>query len=285
MLSIKRWLLRRTALLRWTIANLRTPEYLGESLIQGCTVYGQWIVLPGLGRSLAPDATDLLAHERRVFSQNGEDGVLRKLFLDLGGEATFLEIGTGDGTECNTRWLRKQHGWRGVMLDAEHEHRAIGLHRAFVTADNVGELLRAHSVSEDIDLVSIDVDGIDFYVWHALPLRPRVLVIEYNAKWRPPLERVVRYDPRFRWDGTDYFGASLAALARLGAQKGMVLVYAESAGVNAFFVRADLVPLLRITGPIGETAKLWRPPGYRWHPADPFRRPWLSFEEAIASHA
>jgi hypothetical protein len=89
--------------------------------------------------------------------------------------------------------------------------------------------------------LSIDIDRNDYWVWKAIEVvRPRVVVIEYNAALRPPLSLVVPYDPRAMWNGTNYFGASLEAMVRLGREKGYRLVGCSFSGGNAFFVRNDV---------------------------------------------
>lgn len=102
-------------------------------------------------------------------------------------------------------------------------------------------ILREVKLTGEIDLLSIDIDSNDFWVWNAITeIMPRVVVIEYNASLRPPLSLVIPYDPVRRWDGSNYFGASLEALVRLADRKGYRIVGCNFAGVNAFFVRNDL---------------------------------------------
>jgi tetratricopeptide (TPR) repeat protein len=108
-------------------------------------------------------------------------------------------------------------------------------------------------------LLSIDIDGNDYFVWQALTYRPRVVVIEYNASVPPELSRAIVYDPKFKWDNTDYFGASLRALADLGNRKGYELVYCERAGGNAFFVARSELPPGFVAKPLAE---IYKPPNY-----------------------
>lgn len=216
---------------------------------------------------------DLTAFEARVYSQNGEDGVLQALFRVLGTtNRFFVEIGTGNGRECNSRLLG-EHGWRGVMLDAQ-EGAPPPIVRAFVTAENVNDLLRRQGVPREFDLLSIDIDSNDYWIWEAVSdFSPRVVVTEYNASFPPPDRRAVVYEPTATWDGSNYFGASLQAFVDLAERKGYRLVGCESTGVNAFFVRSDLVDE-RMPGRTVE--ELYRPPAYgpegRGHP--PSDRPW-----------
>jgi hypothetical protein len=119
-----------------------------------------------------------------------------------------------------------------------------------VTAQNIEDLLAANAVPAEFDVLSIDIDGNDYWVWSAIRRwRPRLVVIEYNAAYPPPRKWVMQLNPDHVWDGTTYYGASLTSLVNLGREKGYVLVATDSAGVNAFFVRADLVPPGRFLDP------------------------------------
>jgi hypothetical protein len=215
-----------------------------------------------------PPAPDLAPHELRVFSQNGEDGVIEEILRRIGGGGSFVEFGVGAGVEGNCVFLAAVLGWRGLFMEADPDlfarldARYEGLPgvrtvRALVGPENVDALLRDHAPSPEPDILSIDVDGIDYWIWRALEARPRVVVIEYNAHLGTEAELVQPLTPRVAWDGTDHFGASLGALRSLGARKGYRLVHTDLAGVNAFFVRADLA------GPFGpEEAVPARAPNY-----------------------
>ncbi len=217
----------------------------------------------------------LAVHELQVFSQNGEDGVIAEIFRRIGpGQRRFVEFGCGNGIENNTLLLLHR-GWRGVWFDADRRlvDRIRRSHRHFVdtgslvvaatpvTAANVGDLFAHHGVPTEVDLVSIDIDGDDYWVWEALQgWRPRVVVVEYNAMWPPDLAWVQAPAPGRGWDGTSHHGAGLGALVGLGRRKGYELVHCDLAGVNAFFVRRDLVGD-HFPGP--RTAEhLWQPPRY-----------------------
>src|SRR6185437_13950018 len=111
-----------------------------------------------------------------------------------------------------------------------------GIHRvrpanAYVTVENIAELFRANGVPAEPDLLSIDVDGNDYWLWEALEAyRPRVVVMEYNAAHVPPDRWVLPYDPDHRWAGDDVYGASLAALEELGKRKGYALLGTDLKG-------------------------------------------------------
>jgi hypothetical protein len=84
---------------------------------------------------------DLTRYERRVYSQNGEDGILQAIFARAGTtNRYFVEFGAEDGLQCNTRYLADHQGWRGLLLDARYDNPARALHREFVTAENINFL-------------------------------------------------------------------------------------------------------------------------------------------------
>jgi hypothetical protein len=201
------------------------------------------------------DPKRLLRYGFKLYSQNDEDGIIQEVFRRIGTTArTFVEFGVETGAECNTAKLLIE-GWRGLWIEAKADN-ADAIRRRFapflqdgrltltqdlVTAENIDTLITAGGLAGEIDLVGIDIDYNDYWVWKAITaVRPRVVVIEYNASLRPPLSLTVPYDPHGSWDGSNFYGASLDALVRLGADKGYRIVGCSIAGVNAFFVRADL---------------------------------------------
>ena len=201
-----------------------------------------------------PHATPLAHTEFRVFSQWGEDGILQFLTSHLPiTEDVFIEFGVEDYLESNTRFLLLKNGWRGLVLDGSEaniekirQNRDFWRHDlqarcAFITPANINDLIREAGLHGDIGLLSIDIDGNDYHVLKAIrSVRPRVLVIEYNGKFPPPMDLVPPYDADRNWDGSDYAGASLQAIANLAARRGYRLVGTNLTGVNAFFVREDL---------------------------------------------
>jgi len=202
------------------------------------------------------DPKRLNRFEAKTYSQAGEDGIIQEIFRRIGTtNRFFVEFGSGDGTENNTVLLLTT-GWRGLWLEADpamvrrigsrfareiREQRLKGS-QAFVTAENIESLFAAANVPSEFDLLSIDIDLNDYHVWRSLNrYRPRVVVTEYNGVFPPGVDWHVDYDPRGAWDGTSRAGASLTALERLGRQKGYRLVGCNLGGVNAFFIREDLV--------------------------------------------
>jgi hypothetical protein len=211
-------------------------------------------------------------HGFRSFSQKDEDGIIQEIFRRLGaGAGTFVEFGVQTGIENNTRLLLYR-GWRGLWIEADAaacqairrgfaQELAAGqlqVTHSFVTRENIAALIEAARF-EQLDLLSIDIDGNDYWIWEALTIQPRVVAIEYNAKFRPPTSWVMEYNAAHRWNYDDYHGASLQSLFDLGRRKGYTLVGCCLAGVNAFFVRDDL---LQGHFAEGDAPALYNPPRF-----------------------
>jgi hypothetical protein len=205
--------------------------------------------------------------EFRCFSQNGEDGILLYLFSLIGTiNRKAVEISAGDGIECNAANLIVNHGWQGLLFDGDAEQLAQGttfystvrttwvspptLVSAWITAENVNELVSSNGMNGPVDLLSRDIDGNDYWVWKALDcIRPRVVVLEFNAACGPERSMTMSYTPEYRLDPAQELprcGASLQAFVELGRLKGYRLVGVQSLGFNAFFVQNgigdDLLP-------------------------------------------
>lgn len=199
-------------------------------------------------------------YEFRVFSQWGEDGIIQHLIRSIDiPKKYFVEFGVQDYREANTRFLLVNNNWSGLVMDSS----AANIERitkdliywaydvkpvqAFVTKDNINELLRENGVTGEIGLLSIDIDGNDFWIWRAIEvINPVIVVIEYNYRFGPQAALTIPYKENFDRDqnghGPFYFGASLQALCWLAKRKGYVFVGCSSNGVNAFFVRHDKRP-------------------------------------------
>jgi hypothetical protein len=225
------------------------------------------------------DPKCLLRHGFKVYSQADEDGIIQEIFNRIGdSDRAFVEFGVGSGTECNTVKLLVE-GWHGLWIEASAESIAairrdlapfidggrLLLRHCQVTAENIDAVISEAGVAGKIDLLSIDIDGNDYWVWNAVAgIQPRVVVVEYNATLHPPLSLVVPYDPSARWAGDNYFGASLEALVRLGRKKGYCIVACSFSGVNAFFVREDLCGEKFLSPPTAE--RHYEPPRYFFRP-------------------
>jgi len=177
----------------------------------------------------------------RKYSQNGEDGIISIIFHKIGTtNKFFVELGVEDGKECNTRNLLKQ-GWQGLQIDCIKSRNKF-VKKEFITAENVNVLLKKYRVPKNFDLLSIDLDGNDYWIWKAIKnYEPRVVIVEYNGVIPVDEAISIPYDPSFVWDGTDFFGASLLALRNLAELKGYELLGCDSRGVNVFFCKKELV--------------------------------------------
>ena len=186
----------------------------------------------------------------KYFSQSDEDGITLEIIKRLGlVRGTFLEFGPGDGLENNTLVLLSI-GWRGAWIggqdlafDPRINPKRLSFQKAWVALDNIAALTKgalADIAASDVDVLTVDLDGNDLYFTEALLgfLHPKLVIVEYNAKFPPPARWSVKYDPNFEWDRTDYQGASLSSFCDLLARFGYTLVCCNAAtGVNAFFVQ------------------------------------------------
>lgn len=216
--------------------------------------------------------------EFRVFSQFGDDGILQYLTRAVAiqpGERRFVEFGVEDYSESNTRFLLLHDNWSGLVLDASVENVAsirsdpiywrhdLVAEEAFIDRDNISELLSRNGFDRDLGLLSIDVDGNDFWIWQALDLAPPIVVVEYNSIFGADRAVTVPYDAGFVRAAAHsthlYWGSSLKALFLLAQQKGYALVGSNSAGNNAYFVRDDaLGNLPRLTAKEGYVESKFR---------------------------
>ncbi len=234
---------------------------------------------------------DLRAFEQSVYSQNGEDGVLEKIFELISPPSKYcVEFGGYDGITGSNTFFFREKGWERLLWDGSYEIPEYNLYKEFVTKENINKLFFKYGVPLELGLLSIDIDFNDFYVWQALDpkYRPAVVVIEYNATHLPFEDKVVEYSPYFISEGTNYFGASILAFYNLGKSKGYTLVYAESRGVNLFFVRDDLLKEKNVVfKDMGDVQKIYRYPTYGTGPRgghlqDPWDRRYVSSEKLLA---
>jgi hypothetical protein len=191
----------------------------------------------------------------KVYSQNDEDGLTFEICRRLGlKQGWFAEFGVGDGLENNTLALLAA-GWKGAWFGGEdlcfsHEGSRLSFVKSWITKENILELIRSERAglpADGVDLISLDLDGNDYFFIRELLLAgvlPKIFVAEYNAKFPPPIKFTINYDPGHTWKGDDYFGASLALLVELFAEFGYFLVVCNLAsGSNAFFVRNEFKEL------------------------------------------
>ena len=196
--------------------------------------------------------------EFKVFSQWGEDGIIQYLIHNIPIEnKLFVEFGVEDYQEANTRFLLINNNWKGIIFDGAPKNiKAIinsdiywkydlkaELH--FITKENVNSIIKNNNIPEDIGLLSIDIDGNDYWVWEAInSIYPRIVICEYNGVFGNDKAVTIPYNPDFIRSKAHYshlyFGASLKALCFLAEQKGYDFVGSNSVGSNSFFVRKDL---------------------------------------------
>ncbi len=197
--------------------------------------------------------------EFSAFSQWGEDGIINYLTNNLAIEKkTFIEFGVENYLESNTRFLMMNNNWSGLIFDMseknisdikkhyyywKHDLKAV---TAKITAENINELIERNNFKKPIGLLSIDIDGNDYWVWKNLDiLDPEIVVIEYNYRFGSEKSLTIPYNPNFdrkiAHSSMVYYGASLKALVKLGEKKGMKLVATNLAGNNAFFVKKKLL--------------------------------------------
>ncbi len=195
----------------------------------------------------------------KVFSQFEEDGYTLFLFSILGhGKKTFIEIGAHDGINSNCANLCVHFGWTGLFLEGDAHLIKRGkrfysknlpssqekpvFKQAIVTRENVNELIREAGLKGEIDLISIDIDGNDYWIWDAITeVNPRVVIIETHVEFgMNPI--VVPYDPNYMFPGKHpvYHGASPVAMQKLGKKKGYRLVVTNERGFNHIYLREDL---------------------------------------------
>jgi hypothetical protein len=191
------------------------------------------------------------------FSQFGEDGIIEYLIqrCDIS-PSTFVEIGVGTYAEANTRFLAEHRLWRGLIIDENRRltqdlavtqldwKSQIQATSAFVTCDNVRHLVDPFVASEGLGLLSVDIDGVDYWVLERLvDIAPAMIIVEYNSLFGADAPVTIPYNAEFVRDRAEYhnvyYGAGLAAFDHLLAARGYALVGCTSAGNNAFFVRMD----------------------------------------------
>lgn len=215
--------------------------------------------IDGLVRAAYVDPSSLPYPERltagrfRLLSQNQEDGMLWSLFQHIGTTTkTFVELGSG-ATGGNAAMLAGEFGWTGLLVEGDQgkvEYAGRRFPRAkavcaWITPETVNDLLERNGFAGEVDLLSVDVDGVDYWVWQAITVcSARLVMLEYNSMFGPDRAVTVPYDPKFnrRDHRFCYYGASLSAMTQLSATKGYRLVAVEPTGVNAFFLRNDVAP-------------------------------------------
>jgi len=237
-------------------ANYHSHNFLKENKFDEVKI-NQGMILSKLNKSVV--SKNIKDYEFKIFSQWGEDGIIQHLVnaIEIKNK-TFIEFGVEDFSESNCRFLLMNNNWQGFVLDGSSNNinrlknsyyywkYHLNAIEAFITKENINELILKSGFEEDLGILSIDLDGVDYFILEAIEsYKPRILICEYNAVFGPYRKITVPYDPKFyrteKHYSNLYFGSSLAALTFLANKKGYSLVGTNSAGVNAFFIRNDLL--------------------------------------------
>ena len=204
------------------------------------------------------DIASLDEVEFQIFSQRGEDGIIQYIINKIEiPNPVFIEFGVETYVESNTRFLLMNNNWSGLVIDGSKKNinfikndfiywkYNITAVESFITKDNINSLISSYTKIEDIGLLSVDIDGNDYWIWQAIDtIKPRIVICEYNSAFGANKKVTVPYKENFVRNKEHfselYFGASLAAFCNLADQKGYDFIGTSSAGVNAYFVRKDL---------------------------------------------
>ncbi len=221
-----------------------------------------------LSMKFIPRLTDISDAEFKVFSQWGEDGIIQYIIsrIDIP-DKTFIEFGVESYIEANTRFLLMNNNWRGIVMDGSRKNiekikrdriywrYEIHLIHSHITRNNINELIKRYTQSSDVGLLSIDIDGNDYWIWKEIHvIQPRIVICEYNGLFGNQHAVTIPYQENFSRKKAHfsnlYFGASLSALCHLAHEKGYDFIGCNSNGNNAFFIRKDLSSAFNITDPI-----------------------------------
>ena len=196
-------------------------------------------------------------YEFKVFSQNGEDGIIQFLIQNTEiKNKIFVEFGVETYKEANTKFLLLNNGWSGLIIDGDkdamekiassdlhwkYDLKSIG---NFITKDNINEIIKSAGIEGEIGLLSVDIDGNDYWVFENIDcINPQILIMEYNSIFGDTHKISVPYDENFvrsqKHYSNLYYGASIAALCDIANKKGYDLVGSNSFGNNLFFIRHD----------------------------------------------
>jgi hypothetical protein len=199
--------------------------------------------------------------EFKVFSQFGDDGILQYLIYQLNipkALETFVEFGVENYEESNTRFLLMNNNWRGLIIDGSESNMQfvrnssyfwkhdITARAAFIDTENINDLISSAGFKGEIGILSVDIDGNDYWVWEGIDvINPVIIVAEYNGIFGHKQALSVPYKPTFRRTQAHYsnlyWGCSLAALNQLAVKKGYTFSGCNSAGNNAYFIRNDYI--------------------------------------------
>ncbi|HTF81924.1 MAG TPA: hypothetical protein VL947_09370 [Cytophagales bacterium] len=233
-----------------------------EAQIHTCNILVSKLLIDNI--KLKGILDDIKLAEFKVHSQTGEDGIIQYLIHHINPPKTFIEFGVENYLESNTRFLLINDNWKGLVLDG-NKSQINSIRRqsvyvtnhlfvcdAFITKENINQLIESNKFNGEVGLLSIDIDGNDYWVWESITcINPQIVICEYNALFGDTRKISVPYSHDFVAAKAHYshlyFGASLQALIYLAEKKGYYFVGNNSNGSNAFFVRKDKIGNLKIT--------------------------------------
>lgn len=184
--------------------------------------------------------------EKKIYSQNGEDGVVLKFtqLLNLT-RGYYVEFGTEDGIETNTRNLRETYNWRGLLMDMIYKSEKINLHRETITPQTILKLFAKHKVKpKGVDLLSVDTDYADYWILEKILSKysPKIVIHEVNMQSPDVCVTVPLLNGLAVWDNFSvFYGANICAFYCLAKRFNYTMVYCENRGVNCFWLRDDLI--------------------------------------------
>lgn len=215
-------------------------------------------LLANFNNQFIKEVRNLSDVEFQVYSQWGDDGIIQWLIHQVEmPNKTFVEFGVQDFSEANMRFLLVNNNWEGFIMDGSEDnvnyvrndsinyHHHISSKSVFITRENINDLLLKRPFKKDIDILSIDIDGNDYWIWKEITLTTPILVIcEYNAvfglnPWTIPYQSDFIRD--YASDKMIYYGSSLQSLCDLAETKGYFFIGCNSAGNNAYFLRKDKI--------------------------------------------
>jgi hypothetical protein len=228
----------------------------------------------------------------KKYSQTDEDGIIEEIFKHIPNNKTFLEIGIQTGVECNSLYLLLKD-WKGTWVEGSAKYCSIiakelsgnsfknklSVVNSFIDRDNIVAIFKeshAFFAVQELDFFSLDIDGNDYYIMEELfknSIFPKVVCVEYNAKFHPPHKAKIRYNKTHVWDKTDYMGCSLQDYADLFNQFNYTLIGCNIPGINAFFVRNEYASVFTTYS----SAELYQPYRYYLSPLHPGHKPSLKY--------
>ncbi len=195
---------------------------------------------------------DIRDYAKKVYSQRGEDGMIEKVFSTLGIESGHaVELGAWDGKHLSNVYNLIKKGWSSTLIECDSDKFAelvenmaefdncvtVNKKVSLEAGETLDEILLSANTPHEFDILSLDLDGIDYWVWRSLSFRPKLVLVEYNSNWEGAT--TCPYDTSHVWPGTQFYGASGKAFDNLAKSKGYELI-GHVPNINMFFIRNDL---------------------------------------------